>query len=393
MSLLDSDNDDSYADEDQPVWRSHTDDPLFSDTPHKGKTKKAERKVKGEERKNVPKPVHWSKQKENVVQEKTPKKPKGQSATKSSIPWTPPGSPKSLRASESKGRGGAVEGKGGRGAGATGGTAQLQPSPNVKSHRKRYSQLGAESSSEGEGEGEGFLLSNKPVLSTEDTVVSDHAVNPLDRPSNPFLIEPLLPGTSAVAQPPPSSSLFPSQQPVLGAQGPVLGAQGPGLGMASSTLTAQQQQLWDPIPSSYILPPTAPAFDVPTAQAPPLVGGASNPLLGMDSGPAQDYVQTNPFLTGTADSAFQPTFSFPPPPTNALSTFSMHPDSQEATPPSAMAPPPGGVADWSISEDLRQKCLQQFQELEPVSGRMKGDKAKEFFIRSKLPSQELSAIW
>ena len=402
MSLLDSDNDDPYADEDQPVWRSHTDDPLFSEPPHKGKGKKNERKAKGEDRKNISKPVHWTKQKENVVQEKTPKKSKGQSASKPSISWTPPGSPKSVRPpAESKGRGGV--------AGATGGAGQLQPSPNVKSHRKRYSQLGAESSSEGEGEG--FLLSNKPALRTEGNTDSDHAINPLDRPSNPFLIQPLDP-------PPPSSSssLFPAQGPMLGPTttqglGPMLGAtttqgpgpmlgttttQGPGpmLGTGASTLTPQQlqQQAWDPT-LSYITAPAA--FELPTTTLPahalPLVGGVANPLLGTESSPA---VQTNPFLSDIADSAFQPTLTFPPPPTTAppLSTLSLHPDTKEATPPT-MAPPPEGVADWSISQELRQKCVQQFQELEPVNGRLTGDKAKEFFIRSKLPSQELSAIW
>lgn len=397
MSLLDSDNDDDsyadedqlYADEDQPVWRSHTDDPLFSGPPpQKGKSKKSERKAKGEDRKGQSKPMHWTKQKENVVQEKTPKKSKGQSVNKPTISWTPPGSPKTVRP-EGKGKTGLAEGKGSKGAVNTGGAGQLQPSPNVKSHRKRYSQLGAESSSGEEGE-EGFLLSNKPALRTEEAAATDSfpMMNPLDRPSNPFLVEPLVPG---------DSSLFSSQGPSLGTtqQGPgtMLGTMGTGASIFTSQ-QQQQQQAWDPTPSL-----SAHAFQTTVglgggATNPlGLGGGATNPLLGMDSGPT---IQTNPFLADTAaDSAFaQPAFNFPPPPTSAppLSTLSLHPDPQEAMP-STSAPPPEGVADWSISQELCQKCTQQFQELEPVNGRLPGDKAKEFFIRSKLPSQELSAIW
>ena len=387
MSLLDSDNEDPYAEEDQPVLRADTGEPLFGDTPHKGKSKKTERRAKGEER---PKPMHWTKQKENVVQEKTPKKPKGQSSNKPTI-WTPPGSPKGVRAVESKGKGvAAVEGKGkgvvtaeGKGSrGAPVGGGQLQPSPNIKSQRKRYSQLGAESSSEEEGEG--FLLSNKPALRTEDATDSDHAPNPVERPSsNPFLMDQtpfLTGGTSTLAQPP-SSTFFPSQGP-------------------AATFTPQQQQPWDPSPSFNLPASSSSAILRPLpSQATPLVSGTSNPLLGMDTGPVQDYFQTNPFLASAADSAFsQPAFSIPPPPTMApsnnatpLSTFSMRPD--PTTPPPVAATPTDGVADWSISEDLCQKCVQQFEELEAVNGRLKGDKAKEFFIRSKLPSQELSAIW
>ena len=263
----------------------------------------------------------------------------------------------------------------------------------------------------GAGDGEGFLLSNKPVLRTEVATDGDHAppptTNPLDRPSNPFLVDqPLLPGAPSINQPP-SASLF------GGDHAPLLGA---------GTLPPQQQQKpWEPN-LSYVFPAQQnsaaanAAFGQPS-HATPLVGGATNPLLGMDAGVkhAQDFVHTNPFLAdtsdtspfadsafGMADSAFSrpANFNFPPPTTMAPppSAFSVHPEPSETTPPpatvsSTVATPPGGVADWSISQDLCQKCVQQFQELDPVDGRLNGDKAKEFFIRSKLPSQELSAIW
>ncbi len=50
-------------------------------------------------------------------------------------------------------------------------------------------------------------------------------------------------------------------------------------------------------------------------------------------------------------------------------------------------------ADWRVSDELRDKCTGQFQELSTSDGLLQGDKAREFFVLSKLPNQELSAIW
>ena len=49
--------------------------------------------------------------------------------------------------------------------------------------------------------------------------------------------------------------------------------------------------------------------------------------------------------------------------------------------------------EWPISTELRTKCCHQFQELQPSHGRLLGDKARTFFIQSRLPNADLSAIW
>lgn len=49
--------------------------------------------------------------------------------------------------------------------------------------------------------------------------------------------------------------------------------------------------------------------------------------------------------------------------------------------------------DWSVSDELHQKCIQQFDELRPENGYLSGEKARDFFIQSKLPVDELSKIW
>ena len=49
--------------------------------------------------------------------------------------------------------------------------------------------------------------------------------------------------------------------------------------------------------------------------------------------------------------------------------------------------------DWSVSEELYQKCTQQFYDLYPENGLLSGEKARDFFIQSRLPVDELSKIW
>ena len=384
MSLLDSDNDDPY--EDEPVLRAHTGEPLFGDTSHKGgKAKRSDRRSRGEDKRGgANKPIHWSKQKENVVLEKTPKKVKGQGSAKPSVPKSPPDSPKSSRPSEGKGmKGGVVQ-------------SGLLPSPNVKSQRKRYSQLSAGSSSSGDelAHNEGSLFSNKPALRREGSGTV---------PSNPFLDDrPFVSGVNyAPVLPPPMLPTGPAQ-----------------------LSDVQQQELaWVPTKHHSLDNTINPMFmsdhSSPVRQsghAPPV---ATNPMLAIgDAGGVvgsppresgltfQDMMQTNPFITANQFSILGPTFVAPPPPTTAPPpTHSPTPSSPTSTspvpaddkPPSAaasVAAPTRPVAeDWSISDDLHSKCVQQFNSLEPVQGVLLGDKAREFFIQSKLPNQELSAIW
>lgn len=379
MSLLDSDDEDPFTDE---LLKGHTEEPLFGETASKGKAKK---KARAEERKASSKPGHW-KQKGNVVtvQDKTPKKVKGQSGNKGSVSKTPPDSPKSSRPTEMKGtKGGAV--------GVASGQVQ-QPSPNVKSQRKRYSQLGAGSSSE-EGEGDGFLFSNAPALRDETDVPKSQATAS-NQPSNPFL------GNQTLLSGSPPTGHTPSIQPTA-VFPPATGLQ-----------LAEQHQAW--LPSSNTTSGNLQDFFSPQqpghAPSPPtlLVMGGDG-VRGVDGRLAsptrgatlQDFSMTNPFLltqqlapAGVGQSPFQPgpTFGVTPPPTSQPPPTQLHPHGPPS-PPTAV--PTEGVAseDWGISDDLHCKCVQQFKELEPVQGVLAGDKAREFFVQSKLPNQELSSIW
>lgn len=49
--------------------------------------------------------------------------------------------------------------------------------------------------------------------------------------------------------------------------------------------------------------------------------------------------------------------------------------------------------EWRISNELMLKCKRQFVELQPTHGRLQGDQARTFFIQSRLPNADLSAIW
>ena len=50
-------------------------------------------------------------------------------------------------------------------------------------------------------------------------------------------------------------------------------------------------------------------------------------------------------------------------------------------------------AEWRVSVELRLKCRRQFLELQPTHGRLQGRKARTFFLQSRLPNSDLSAIW
>lgn len=373
MSLLDSDNEE-YGEEEQ-VFPSHTDDLLFGETSSRGRAKKAERKARAEEKKASSKPVYWSKHKENVVQEKTPKKPKSQSAAR----VTPPDSPKSLRPLDAKGN------KGGAGT-----VAQLQqPSPNIKNQRKRYSQLGAESSSEEGGEEEDFLFSNKPALRGE-TVARG---NLLDQSSNPFLGDwPLLPGAPPTCQTSSVSALplFPTCAIATG---------------AAVSKIHQHDQPW--LPSSTQTTAQPYLFHPDLSSSNSGRGGAvERKLSPTHLANIQDLSVTsvtNPFLsanlftavTPPMPSVLPPSFTAPPPPATAPPTVPPPNHSSLSYQQSSFqdTPSPPTEEEWSISGDLQTKCMQQFKELEPVNGLLQGDKAREFFVQSKLPFQELSAIW
>ncbi len=71
-----------------------------------------------------------------------------------------------------------------------------------------------------------------------------------------------------------------------------------------------------------------------------------------------------------------------------------HPPGQLMHPPQLSTEPSLPIADdWAVSDELRDKCVSQFKELSGSDGLLLGDKARQFFVLSKLPNQELSTIW
>lgn len=396
MSLLD--DEESYDDEE--VLRSHTDDLLF-DTSAKSKAKRSEKRTS----------KAWAKQKENIVQEKTPKKSKTHSNTKSSSnSKTPPDSPKAVRSSEVKPAKGVA-------------SQQLQPSPNVKNQRKRYSMLGEHSDDEDSREG-GMLVSNNSAL----LLTGDGGGGPFNtapppglvqqqQSSNPFLCEE--PNTDLFFTPSASSMmvnpLFPMNTTTQQRQSePWLLAPTPAAATAPGN-TASAWQAFTPSPQHLSQqPPIQTHSQPPSLQPPPVQPTTGQPLVaramessgvnpmwlvqeGEQTQGTQDFMETNPFLMATPITATSslptnllPPMAAAPPPSLPQEMGPTHTSTQEVGPAHVAALP---EEDWSISEDLRSKCIQQFLELEPVQGLLQGDKARKFFIQSKLPSPELSAIW
>ena len=54
---------------------------------------------------------------------------------------------------------------------------------------------------------------------------------------------------------------------------------------------------------------------------------------------------------------------------------------------------PAPDSEWLISDELREKCHKQFTSLNPEGGLLSGEKARDFFIQSKIPTPELALIW
>ena len=355
MSLLD-DEDEPFVD---TVSRSYTREPLYDDRSegtqgdegHKAREKKE--KKKPDDRKSSTKP--WSKS----SAEKTPKKSKHY-RTKSGSP--PPVSPKG-RGQETK-----------RPSKGTG--SQIYPSPNVKSQRKRYVQLGVEAGSSSEGEVDleeegGFLLSNQPVLSQHDDAdMMDALGGTRVRPSA---------GTDATINSKQTKELsFFDRETSEAAHSDAWWPQS-----SSSSSSSVTKPVASPRRMTYS--PGAPLGQRDIAEAfmphperslPP----SSTSLMGEISGFSSQQQQPSLIGQSTAVAA-------PPQPTSSLA-----PITQSWLTPSAQEKP-AKEPDWTISDDLRQKCIQQFNDLKPMEGRLQGDKAREFFVQSKLPNQQLSAIW
>ena len=359
MSLLD-DEDEPFV---EPVLRSSTREPLYdgrSESPSgddnlqhlKAKEKKDKKKL--DERRSSAKALPWSKS----SSEKTPKKGKHH-RTKSGSP--PPVSP--------KGRGQDPKRQ-------SKGISQVHPSPNVKSQRKRYVQLGVEAGSSSEGEVDleedgAFLLSNQPALSEHSDLLG------------------------SASQTKPSSSGGTLSPKTTTSE----------LSFFDQETSEAQADAWWPQPSQ--TKSTKMAFDLGAS-----VGGASVvgprdiiseaflPHSGrttIQAGVNAHAAATNPLLGEL--SVFSPPQQVcvlgqtsVPPLLPAVCNVTAPPSSQ----PLPVPPPPQEYVrepDWNISEDLQRKCVRQFNNLKPTEGLLQGDKAREFFVQSKLPNQELSTIW
>ena len=337
MSLLD--------DEDEPfvesVLRSTTREPLYDertdstvdgdDLPFRGKDKKDKKKL--EDRRSSAKALPWSKS----STEKTPKKSR-HNRTKSGSP--PPVSP--------KGRGQDTKKQ-------TKGSSQIHPSPNVKSQRKRYVQLGIEAGSSSEGEvdlegDQGFLVMNQPVVSEQRDVL----------------------GASSTASEAPKVTK--------------------GASFFEQETSEAHADAWWPQPTQTRSPPrqtytttgvsldqrdVAEAFLPHTARSG--VQATTAPVLG-------EISAFTPQQTSSHPSTFGPSTDISP---SSLPLMGGVPAPSQSWPPQDSSSEP----DWTISDDLKQKCVQQFNDLCPTEGLLQGGEARQFFVQSKLPNQELSAIW
>ena len=76
-----------------------------------------------------------------------------------------------------------------------------------------------------------------------------------------------------------------------------------------------------------------------------------------------------------------------------LTDRGVHFASADGQSPEAQMSPSVSDSKWKISSDERKRYEQQFHTLKTSSGYLSGRDAREFFLKSKLPNSELSAIW
>ena len=442
MSLLD-DND--YSSDDDPFSVKEL------SGRSSGKGKKSDKKGRGGDDKKA---AHWSRHKDDVVQEKALKKGKNQPKT-ASTSRSPPESPKQAAPQLVEG-GKGVSVRPPPPSGGTSGTGggQLQPSQNSKNQRKRYSQLGSDSEEEDEVIMEDVLLSNKPVI--QDHMKEGGAKDlPMGNniPFQQLSTNPFLPDVSAAqffsggANLPPATATtdvttslgteinWPSmgqQQQQQQQQQQAWLPMAPQVTMKSGMGTInpllftsafdtgpnlqqqqQQQQLpslaFDPNPMTFEHAQSQPVVAPPPVAAtvsqkgpwgveedPIMTNKDSSQLVQLQqSGPSHPLdhftgeVDTNPFNQSSWPVTHPPESK----PSKGFATTELPVQYPEMAPPPAAVAPPPSEEDWSVSEELCSKCILQFSDLQPVNGVLEGDKARTFFTQSKLPFQELSAIW
>ena len=349
MALLE---DDELDFDDAHVQRSDTNQPLFEGDPELFKLKetKKDKKLRGDEKRGTGRSLPWGKSKELSI-DKTPKKSKHN--RNKSASRTPPDSPKTDEVKKL----------------AKGGVPPNQPSPNVKGNRKSYSQLddASDDNEDDRSQEEGLTVLNHPALDQEGpsppppasatnpwaSSIEDESSSPPKLPEPP-LANPWLdmPHTDPWHASP--SRRHTTQFPVLfGDTRPV----SPDRGRGS-------------------VPNNQPFGDI--ALSPDRPGRGSLPGTQLFMGFPSPVLEPRPLTS------YQPVTALPPPP----QPFAP-PPSQMSSGTTQSLPDP----DWSISDELLDKCVSQFKELSSSSGFLQGDKAREFFVQSKLPNQELSTIW
>ena len=114
------------------------------------------------------------------------------------------------------------------------------------------------------------------------------------------------------------------------------------------------------------------------AHIPPLTSG-TNMTTALDS--------TNLLLGLNETFVPEPIPVLPPPPPPHASAY--QPVTQLKAPPTT-----NDDSEWSVNVELYEKCTSQFREMCPVAGELlSGEKARDFFLKSNLPVNELSKIW
>ena len=403
MSLLASDEDEMYSSDNEKGFASHAliAGSLVGDSKEQssgrggGKSKKGDKWGRsGEEKRSQ----RWSKHREKVVQEKTPKKSRGQNKP---ISWSPPDSPKGApRPVEGKGAG-----QGPRTPTASVGavTGTLLPSPNIKNQRKRYSQLatGSTSSSADEEESPDFLLYNHPVL--QDQIPPLESNSSVVHSTNPFLAE--------------KDNVFKDPTSVMDSHTHITTDHTP-MEPTGAAREPEQQQAWVPMVSA--LPPTASTTQQGTGNSLLLttnfdhINDHSTNRLGFGLGAGAFLDASQQPLSQSSDAGGGGGIGNIPNLPSSTLPFSQevkqlvataekntaknveeprHEITHTATATPTSTATPSAAEDWTLSEELRTKCSKQFAELHPVNGILEGSKARQFFTRSKLPFQELSAIW
>ena len=348
MALL-ANEDDSFELDPVELGRSNTGSPLMGGEggdegfqihrPREKKDRKA--RLTEESKKGSSLSLKRTKQKDKeTAVDKTAKGKGKQLRSKSGSP-PPPDSPKSDR----------------KQAKATAG------SPNVKSTRRRYSKFGFGDERSGSEEDEGgYFQSNKAASEQQKQTAAQKEESATKPPTM----------SAAVFDTFFSSTTSPTSQQTFTFPPPL-----------STLNTYPQQQPTSPTRRITVQLPLPTQPDVlMTPERPGRINfqesGQINPLFQDLSSPGQAPVLAYQF--------FQSPF-----PVKPLQPSTLSGSGTQQAPPPQLAPPTD--PDWTISEELQQKCQKQFSELKTENGLLQGDKAREFFVQSRLPNQELSLIW